>query len=123
MDDEDYVREFLAVLLREVGCSVLLAKDGHEAIRQYQQAQSSGEPVDVVIMDLTAPGGMGGKEAIAKLLEIDPHVTAVVSSGYSTDPVMANFRQVGFAGCLCKPFTAPKLLDTLQQVLGDRESM
>jgi PAS domain S-box-containing protein len=123
MDDEDYVRDFLAALLRQVGCTVLLAEDGREAIRQYRQAQSSGEPVDVVLMDLTVPGGMGGKEAIAKLLEIDPNVTAVVSSGYSNDPVMASFREVGFVGCLSKPFTAQKLLDTLQQVLGDRGSM
>jgi DNA-binding NarL/FixJ family response regulator len=80
-----------------------------------------GQPFDVVIMDLTIPGGMGGKEAIKKLLEIDPKVKAIVSSGYSTDPVMADFRSYGFSGVAVKPYNIEELSEILDKVIKEKD--
>ena len=90
---------------------------GAEAIRMYKKAQESEMPYDAVILDLTVPGGMGGKEAINKLLEIDPEVKAIVSSGYSDDPVLANFQEYGFKGMMPKPFESLSLSKVLHEVL------
>ena len=98
------------------------AKDGAEAIRMYREAKESEKPYDVVILDLTVPGGMGGKEAIKKLLEIDPEVKAIVSSGYSDDPVLSNFQEYGFKGVMPKPFESRSLGKVLHEVLkGEKE--
>ncbi len=75
------------------------------------------KPYDVVILDLTVPGGVDGKEAINKLLEIDPEVKAIVSSGYSDDPVLANFQEYGFQGMMPKPFESLSLGKVLFEVL------
>ena len=83
----------------------------------YQQALAAGVRFDAVIMDLTIPGGLGGKEAIRSLLSMDPAVRAIVSSGYADDPVMANYAAYGFKGCTAKPYTARELRDILRQVL------
>ena len=91
--------------------------NGEEALDHYKTALKEGEPFDVVIMDLTVQGGMGGQEAMRHLLEIDPDVTAVVSSGYSEDPVMANYREHGFAAFILKPFRLRDLSQTLEKLL------
>ncbi|HEY2932938.1 MAG TPA: ATP-binding protein [Acidobacteriota bacterium] len=104
MDDEEMIRDSMKELLNGLGYAVDAAADGTEAISLYQEALTSGSPFDAVIMDLTIAGGMGGKETIRKLLEIDPKVTAIVTSGYSKDPVMANYREHGFRAVLVKPF-------------------
>jgi DNA-binding NarL/FixJ family response regulator len=83
----------------------------------YRQAREAGEPFDVVIMDLTIPGGMGGKEAIKSLLALDPNARAIVSSGYADDPVMARHAEYGFIGRLAKPYTKNALCELLGQVL------
>ncbi|MBD3257401.1 response regulator, partial [candidate division GN15 bacterium] len=91
--------------------------DGSAALEQYRDAIMSNEPFDVVLMDLTIPGGMGGREAIDKLRQIDPGVVAIVASGYSNDPVMADFEEYGFAGRISKPFNSADLLSLLGTLL------
>jgi len=113
MDDEDMVREVAGEMLTQLGYEVELAKDGAEAIKLYKQAIEAKEPYDAVILDLTVPGGMGGKEAIKRLLEIDPKVKAIVSSGYSNDPIMAEFKRYGFMGVVAKPYRIKDLSEVL----------
>jgi len=116
MDDEKMIRDLVEKMLNRFGYDVELAKDGAEAIELYKKATDSGKTYDVVILDLTVKGGMGGKGAVKRLLEIDPQVKAVVSSGYSNDPVMTDFRRYGFIGALPKPYTMKNLLEALDSV-------
>lgn len=116
MDDADFIREILLSFLQHLGFEVEYAKDGSEAIDLYKKAMNSDKPFDVVIMDLTVPGGMGGKDAIKVLLEIDPEVNAIVSSGYSDDLVMANYSEYGFKGALTKPFRIERLNELLLKI-------
>lgn len=120
MDDEEALRNIVGQMLTHLGYDVSFAADGDEAIRLYSHAFPSEKPFDLVIMDLTIPGGMGGKEAILKLRDIDPAIKAIVSSGYSNDPIMNNFRQYGFAGAIAKPYAVEILGETIRQVLADR---
>lgn len=117
MDDEELIRDLASQILLVAGYDVVPAKDGTEAIAIFENALRSGEPFDAVIMDLTIPGGMGGKETIRRLLRIDPQVKAIVSSGYSNDPVMAEFAFYGFKGVLEKPYNAEDLSRTLNAIL------
>ena len=117
MDDDEIVRETAGMLLGLLGYQTGFAADGDQALRFYAEAMRSGKPYGAVIMDLTVPGGKGGKETIRKLLEIDPAARAIVSSGYSTDAVMANYGQHGFAGLVVKPYTIDDLGAELQRVL------
>ena len=117
MDDEAIVREVVGPMLRHLGFTVDLACDGHEALERYRAGMEAGRPYDAIIMDLTIPGGMGGKEAIGKLLALDPGARAIVSSGYSSDPVMADFAAYGFAGVVAKPFDLAALGGVLDKVL------
>jgi PAS domain S-box-containing protein len=117
MDDEDFIREVANQMLSKMGCKVSVAKDGNEAIEIYREAQQSNEPFDAVIMDLTVPGGMGGKEAIQKLKELDPNIKTFVSSGYSNDPIMSNFRDFGFEGVLKKPYRIQDMSEALRTVI------
>ena len=119
MDDEEIVRTFVTKILKTFGNKVEVASDGAKVIKLYKKAMDSGEPYDVVIMDLTIPGGMGGKEAIQKLLEIDPDVKAVVSSGYSNNPVISNCEKYGFKGFLPKPYKLAELREVLNIVLSN----
>ncbi|HEY7545498.1 MAG TPA: response regulator, partial [Blastocatellia bacterium] len=98
MDDEERIRTVTGQILRMLGYEAEIAPNGQEAVEMYRQAMEAGVPFSAVILDLTIPGGMGGKEAIKKLLEIDPDVKAIVSSGYSNDPIMTRFREYGFSG-------------------------
>ncbi|HTZ19071.1 MAG TPA: ATP-binding protein, partial [Dissulfurispiraceae bacterium] len=98
MDDEEMIREVAGRMLNHLGYEVGLAADGNEAVALYTTAKSEGNPFDIVIMDLTIPGGMGGKETIQKLAEIDPGIRALVSSGYSHGPITAEYRKFGFCG-------------------------
>ena len=118
MDDEEFILEVTGEVLRELGYDVEVSTDGLEALKKYEGAIVAGKRFDAVIMDLTIPGGMGGKEAISRLLVIDKNAKAIVSSGYSNDPVMANFRDYGFAGVVPKPYKIEELSHTLKNVLS-----
>ncbi len=119
MDDEEVIRQLLESELTDVGYEVELTVDGAEAIEQYRKAKESGQPFDAVILDLTVPGGLGGKDVIRKLLEIAPDVKAIVSSGYSTDPIMADFKDYGFRGVVAKPYKMEQLEKTLRSLLRE----
>jgi CheY-like chemotaxis protein len=117
MDDEDMVREIAREMLKYLGFEVDTACDGEEALAIYRERLETPSPVDLVIMDLTIPGGMGGKEAIARLLEMDPAVLAIAASGYSNDPVMADYRRHGFRQVIPKPYTLEELIAIVAEVI------
>jgi two-component system cell cycle sensor histidine kinase/response regulator CckA len=121
MDDEASLRKMVGRMLGSLGYESESAKDGAEAIRMVKEAKNAEKPYDAVILDLTVPGGMGGKKAIQKILEIDPKVKAIVSSGYSDDPVLANFQEYGFKGMMPKPFESRSLGKVLHEVLKGEE--
>lgn len=117
MDDEDMVRQVAEQMLMALGHKVVLAEDGEEAIACYRQGLEGGERIDLVIMDLTIPGGMGGKEAVQEILKIDAAAKVVVSSGYSNDPAMANFKEYGFTAAMVKPFQLKDLSRVLEELI------
>jgi PAS domain S-box-containing protein len=121
MDDEADILALLGEMLKIMGYEVEVARDGGEALQLYMAAKKAEKPFGVVIMDLTVPEGMGGKEAIRRLKEFDPHARAIVSSGYSYDPVMANFREFGFSGVIPKPYVMEELGRVLKEVFGKSE--
>jgi len=118
MDDEEAVRNMASEILGYMGYDVKLAADGSEAIELYQQALQSGAPFDAVLMDLTIPGGMGGKETIKRLRKIDPSVKAIVSSGYSNDHIINQYRKYGFAGVVRKPYQIDEISKVVKDVLA-----
>jgi PAS domain S-box-containing protein len=117
MDDDLAVQRVAVQMARRLGLEVEAAKHGEEAIDLYARARAAGRRFDVVILDLTIVGGLGGLETLARLRQLDPTVVAVVSSGYSTDRVLANFAAEGFRGLLEKPYQAEQLASVLRQVL------
>ena len=117
MDDDEVLQEIISEMLEFAGHEVEIAADGQQAVDMYRQAMKAGEPFGLVIADLTVPGGMGGKEMAAELLAIDPTARIIVSSGYSSDPVMANFADYGFKAVIAKPYKMEALTATLQEVL------
>jgi CheY-like chemotaxis protein len=118
MEDEEPVRMVIKAMLEQFGFCVDCVEDGAEAVEVYRQRREEGSPYYAVILDLTVPGGIGGKEAIAMLLELDPDVKAIVSSGYCNDPVMANYWKYGFKSVLSKPYRPQDLNQALQAVAG-----
>ncbi|TFH41504.1 MAG: PAS domain S-box protein, partial [Chrysiogenales bacterium] len=117
MDDDEAVNVTAKKMLEHLGFTVELAPGGRQAVDMYEKALSCGDPYDVVILDLTIPGGMGGKKTIEKLVAIDSNVKAIVSSGYSTDMIMANYRDFGFKGVIAKPYRIEELSRVLEQVI------
>jgi len=118
MDDDDMVRHVLGKMLSRLNYQVEAAADGLEALRLLKTAQAAGHPFKAVILDLTVPGGLGGLEAIQEVRRLDPHIKALVSSGYSDDPVMADFKKHGFDGVIPKPYKIQQLSRILAEVLG-----
>ena len=117
MDDEAMIRALGDEMLSRIGFNAELACDGAEAIELYKNAMNSGQPFDAVILDLTIKKGLGGKATVKALLEIDPHLKAIVSSGYSDDLVLTDSEKYGFCGSLSKPYTMKELTDILTAVL------
>ena len=121
MDDEAMIRKMLNNMLSLAGYEVEVSSDGNEVLEKYTQAMQARDPFDAVIMDLTIPGGMGGKEAIKKLLEIDPQATVIVSSGYATDPIMSEYKKYGFKAVIAKPYSVKQLQETLSGLLQKKK--
>lgn len=117
MDDEADIRHSLQRMLTHIGYEVELTQNGEAALAAYKKAKEEGQPFDAVLMDLTVPGGLGGKETIQKLRKYDPTVKAIVSSGYSTDPIMSDYQNYGFAGVISKPYQIEKLSVVLNDVI------
>ncbi len=117
MDDEEMLRDLAKEQLTALGHEPVLVVDGEQAINKYQELQDCGTPVDLVIMDLTIPGGMGGQAAAQKLLQIDPAAKIIVASGYSNDPIMAGYKDYGFRAAVAKPFELKDLSDIIAAVL------
>ena len=115
MDDDAEVAAVASDMLEAIGYVAAVAASGRSAIEQFHAAESRGEPFDVVILDLTVPGGMGGLEAVAHIREIRPDVAVVVTSGYADDSVLARFGDYGFDGVLPKPFAIPDLRRALEE--------
>jgi len=118
MDDEEAIQRVTGITLTRLGYEVDFAENGEKAIEKYQRAMDEGKRYDAVIIDLTIPGGMGGKEAIGHLKKIDPEVKAIVSSGYSNDPILADYTRYGFSGMIIKPYKATTIGNVVQQVLS-----
>jgi CheY-like chemotaxis protein len=117
MDDEQIILDVTREVLQFLGYDVKFARDGAEAIALYTQEATAGVPFDVVILDLSVPDGMGGKEALQNLKEMNPSVKAVVSSGYTNDPCVQDFAAFGFAGKLAKPYKIHDMKTLLEQLI------
>lgn len=111
------IRDLSKNIFTYLGFEVLLAENGETAIEIYQQSLAGPDDIDLIIMDLTIPGGMGGKEAVEKVLELNPEAKVVVSSGYSNDPILAHYQDFGFKAALVKPYELKELSKTIQKVL------
>lgn len=118
MDDDESIRNLMREMIKKLGHEVEFAENGTAAIEQYIKAKESGKPFDVVILDLTIRGGMGGKETIERLLTIDSGIKAVISSGYSDDAVISDYHKYGFNAFLIKPYKLKELRDTLNALLN-----
>ncbi|MBV5338512.1 MAG: response regulator [Deltaproteobacteria bacterium] len=118
MDDEEMLRDLAESILEELGYRVKTCLNGEEAIALYKSAFEAGAPFSAVIMDLTIPGGMGGEETARAILEIDPHAQLIVSSGYSNDPIIADFRRYGFSAVALKPYGVSEIAEVLNRLLA-----
>ena len=114
MDDEDSIRRLGSAMCRRLGLEVTAVADGAEAVAEYTRARQAGKPYDLVVLDLTVPGGIGGQQAMQELRRVDPGVRAVVSSGYANEQVLADPEAYGFSGVVAKPYE----VSTLARVLG-----
>jgi CheY-like chemotaxis protein len=119
MDDEEPIRLMAEVLLARLGIEPVTAESGEEAVRLFRAARDEGRPFGAVVLDLTVPGGMGGLEALREMQIIDPGVRAIVSSGYSSNPVLANHRAHGFRGVVPKPYRITDLANVLREVMDE----
>ncbi len=122
LDDEESIRRLTGNLLSRLGYEAECVADGSDAVVAYARARHEGRAFDAVLMDLTIPGGMGGLEAGRRILEIDPDACTIVCSGYSDDPVMAEYADYGFHGVVAKPYDIVELSRVLARVLSTRPS-
>ncbi len=117
MDDDPMIREVAGAMLEYLGYESKFVENGDEALRTYKAAMERGKPFDIVILDLTIQGGMGGRKAVRKLQAVDPQVKAIVSSGYSMDDSMSKFKESGFVDILIKPYRVETLSETINRVM------
>jgi signal transduction histidine kinase/CheY-like chemotaxis protein len=120
MDDEESIRTIAETILQRIGLEPVSVTDGGAAVREFSLAQHNGQPFELVILDLTIPGGMGGREAMELIRKLDADVPAIVSSGYSSDPVLANFEAYGFQAIVPKPYEISQLTEVIQKLLANR---
>jgi CheY-like chemotaxis protein len=123
LEDDPVLGSLLQKLIRGFGCDTVLAIEGSQAIEMYLSANQQNQPFAAVILDLTVPQGMGGKETMEQLLELDPQTVGIACSGYTSDPVLQNYRSYGFAARLCKPFRTSDLRAALECALGSSEAL
>lgn len=121
MDDQESILKMAGRMLNRMGYDTVFATDGTQAVKLFSDAYQSVNPFNLVILDLTIPGGMGGAQVIPELLKIDPYVKVVVSSGYSNDPVMANYEKYGFCGVIPKPYTKDQMADLLNIIFCEKK--
>jgi len=117
VDDEEAIRALVEFTLERLGYKVSQAESALEGVELYRQKLEAGERFDAVILDLTLPGGMGGKEALKRLIEIDPTVNAIVLSGYAMDATMSRYQDFGFRGVIAKPYEAAELGKIVHEVI------
>jgi PAS domain S-box-containing protein len=117
LEDDPTVQNTITKMLTKLEQEFVLVDDGKRILDNYKAAQFTNNPFDLVILDLTIPGGLGGKQTISELLKIEPDIKAIVSSGYSTDPIMANYESYGFKDVLIKPYTLNQIKKILQVYL------
>ena len=115
MDDEQIILDVTLEVLNYLEYEVMFARDGQAALGLYKNEKEAGRPFDLVILDLSVPEGLGGKETIALLKAYDPAVKAIVSTGHSNDPVVLDFKLYGFSGKLSKPYKISDLKELLEQ--------
>jgi len=118
VDDEEAIRTLVHFTLARLGYDVMEAETALEGVNLYREKLEARERFDAVILDLTLPGGMGGKEALKKLIELDPTVNAIVSSGYATDATMSRYQDFGFRGVIAKPYEASELGKIVHDVIS-----
>jgi CheY-like chemotaxis protein len=118
MDDEPAIRQVAQRILQRLGYPAVTCSTGEQAVELHREARAAGRPYAAIIMDLTIRGGMGGAEAAARILEVDPAACLVVSSGYSTDPVLAEHARHGFRATLEKPYQVSGVAEVLRRLLG-----
>ena len=118
MDDEETVLEIATEMLSHLGYEAVCAREGREALEIYMAEKAAGNPFAAIIADLTVPGGMGGKEMIELLRELDPEIKVIVSSGYSNDPILSEYRSHGFSGVICKPYRVEEVSKVMAEMLG-----
>jgi CheY-like chemotaxis protein len=118
MDDQEIVRETVSSLLEQLGHEIVMAADGVEAIDMYRKSFRSENHIDLLIMDLTVPGGMGGEKAVKEILKINPEARVLVTNGYSNNPVMANYSEYGFCAAVIKPFKLDEAKRAISKALA-----
>jgi CheY-like chemotaxis protein len=122
MDDEQIILDMSREVLKFLDYDAMFAKDGMAAIDLYKKERAAGVPFDIVILDISVPAGLGGKETIVHLRNLDPDVKAVVSSGYSDDPAVRDFSNHGFDASLTKPYKIHELKNILEQLMNERRA-
>jgi DNA-binding NtrC family response regulator len=117
MDDERFILQVASKMLAHLGFTPIIAVSGEEAVQKIREAIQSGGSVRAAILDLTIPGGKGGKEYVGEIRALDPSIKTIVSSGYSDDPVMAEPEKYGFSGTLRKPYEIKQFKRVLRECL------